>query len=459
MLETNQLKKERQLIHEQLYSYKIPNRLIVSASFNQIYCMQRKGIDTIHGQYDFSLIEESARELADLVYSDTCPIAGGGVSSRFASNIQLSGSRSFRMGADGYIQHPEVSAMEGNEYDELIADPYAFIVEKVVPRLYEGFDPGKAVESMRNFKMADMAREFDSNTLSSFISKLVQEKGYYTPPKGANGFTAAPFDFIADQLRSFSAISVDIRRNQNKLIDACEAIYPLIFKLGLPANPSYLGLVNTPLHMPMFMREKDVEKLWLPTYKRLCEQYAALGIRINAFCESDWTRLYDMLLELPSGIQLRFEYGDIKQIKDKLGKKFIIGTNFPLSMVKYATKQECIDKAKEIMDDTMDGGGILFGFDKGNFTVNDINLENYAAILNTVRDYGIYQNSGQQGCVAPLNTENFELETTREDLIKSKYTFSWEEFKKNNPFAPEEVKDRFRKFDEETIKYYFRLLV
>ncbi|MFZ7130840.1 MAG: uroporphyrinogen decarboxylase family protein [Eubacteriales bacterium] len=453
-----ELRQERELIFDQLYSYKVPKRLISRVVLNQIFVMQYGEVPIVDSQYNFSLLEKSARELCEIIYSDTCPIQGGGVTSRFASGTQLIKSKTFQMGKDGFIQHPNVVGMEPNNYDSLINDPFACLVDIVIPKLYGGINPNDAITTLRNISMSKMSIDYDSGVLANFISKLVEEKGYYTPPRGINGFTAAPFDFLADQLRSFSGISMDIRRNPNKVRDACEALYPLMFKLGIPSKISHLGLVNTPLHMPTFMREKDVRDLWLPTYKRLAEQYAALGIRINAFCEDNWDRYLDLLLELPAGIQLRFEYGDIKKIKDKLGKKFIIGTNFPINLLKHGTKQECINKAKEIMDDTMDGGGVVFGFDKGNFVLSNVNIENLNAVLETVRDYGVYCNAGEPSCVAPLNSEKFEYDIAQDEVIASKYTFDWNEFEKDYPYAPEITRKRFQKFDEDTMKYYLTLL-
>lgn len=458
-MSVNELKQERELIFNQLYNYKIPKRLISQVAFDQVFVMEYGDIDKVQGQYDFSLLETPANELCDKVYSDTCPIKGGGVSARFASGIQLIGSQSFQMGGDGFIQHPNVEGMNVEDYPELIEDPLATIVEKIIPRLFNGINLDDTYNTMRNIDMSKLAISYDTNVLSSIIRKLVEKNGYYTPPQGVNGFTAAPFDFLADQLRSFTGISMDLKRNRSKLEDACEALYPLMFKLGMPSNVSHLGLVNTPLHMPTYMREKDVRDLWLPTYKRLCQQYAALGVRINAFCEDNWERYLDLLLELPAGIQLRFEYGDIKKIKEKLGKKFIIGTNYPIMMLKHSTRQECIDKAKEIMDDTMSGGGVIFGFDKGSYTLSNINMDNLNAVLETVRDYGVYENAGEQSCVTPLNSENFKSDNSLDTTIQSKYTFNWDEFNRNYPYAPEKVKERFRKLDEETIKYYIRLLV
>lgn len=95
-MSVSNLKQERDLIFDQLYTYKIPKRLISQVAFDQIFVMEYGGIDKVQGQYDFSLLKKPAEELCDYFYSDTCPIKGGGPSSRFASGIQLTGSTSFQ---------------------------------------------------------------------------------------------------------------------------------------------------------------------------------------------------------------------------------------------------------------------------------------------------------------------------------------------------------------------------
>ncbi len=140
------------------------------------------------------------------------------------------------------------------------------------------------------------------------------EKYGYGPgvPPSANGFTAAPFDFIADQLRGFKEISMDVRRMPEKLAEACEAVYPIMFKKGLPSKPTGYSSIFLPLHMPTYIREKDFAKLWWPSFKRMIDEYASLGIQCKLYCEDDWTRYLDYLYELPTNTILVFEYGDPK---------------------------------------------------------------------------------------------------------------------------------------------------
>lgn len=65
----------------------------------------------------------------------------------------------------------------------------------------------------------------------------------------------------------------DLRSNT-----AVEALYPILVKKGLPKAASEYGHVFFPLHMPTFMQEADFAKHWWPTFKRMVEEYASMGI-------------------------------------------------------------------------------------------------------------------------------------------------------------------------------------
>lgn len=458
--EIKRLQEERQLIKDQLFSNKIPNRLSCEISFNQMYLMEWKGINPLEGQFNYSVIKDAAHELCESIFTDSSPVAGVGISSRLPLNMQLLDSKTMVMGASGFMQHPNVKGMEADEYDKLLADPYAFLAEYVVPRLYPGFTNNNAVMAYRNITMSDAARAADAVILNGMNREFSEEFGYYKgAPAGSGGFTAAPFDFLADQVRSFSEIVIDVRRNRQAVKDACEALLPLMFKLGMPSNPHPNGEISTPLHMAMFMRKKDVEELWLPTYKILCEQLAARGVRVSCFCEASWDNLFDIIEEFPTGQHLRFEKADMKTVKERFGKKYMIGTNFPIDKLRYDTKEECISATRKMLDDTMTGGGITFGFDKGNFTYGGINFENAVAVMDTVHEYGVYKNGGETSSLAPLNSEHFVPDSKFDEPIKSKYSFNWDEFHKKYPMVPEEhVRKRLEKDDVNVMKKYLMML-
>ncbi|MFZ7132380.1 MAG: hypothetical protein ACOWWR_08485 [Eubacteriales bacterium] len=452
-----QLQEERNQIFSDFWNNITPKRLPVSVGMYHHIVIEYAKKDIMEVQYDYTQLANTSDRICQILYSDTCPISGGGTPN-FAFYNAILNSQCFVMSAKGFVQHPEVVGMLENEYDEFLADPYAFMIEKVVPRQYKSLSLQEPVKRAHAMKIAMDAKDKDSMDFSSLSKPLIEKYGYYVgAPKGSVGTTRAPYDFLADLLRSFSGISTDLRRNRSKVVEATEALYPFMFNMGLVANPQSEGQVRIPLHMPTFMREKDFVEVYMPSFLRLIQEYASLGIRTSIFCEDDWTRYLDILQEFPAGTLLRFEYGDAKLFKEKLGKKFFIGGFFPTQLITTGSKQQCIDKIKELLDIMMPGGGYVFDFDKRPLVAADVNIDNLTAVTEYIRDHAFYDKPGQP-FGQKLNSEGFTCDIEKSSHYDSKYKFSWEEFKANNPYAPDIAKGRLEDLDNKMMKWYLSLL-
>ncbi len=452
------IQKERNQLFNDFYNNITPKRLPVSFGMHAFITAEIKNIDLKDMQFNYGLLGDVAEEVSQMFYSDMCPYRPIGMASRLPGCYQAIESQSFRMGDNGFMQHPDVVGMLEDEYDELIKDPYACILEKVLPRQHKALAATNGIK--HSIALDQMAREDARQRAISmpFITALTDKFGYYQgPPRGSGGFSAAPYDFLGDQLRSFSGISKDIRRNRSKVAEACEALLPLVFRLGLPDSPHPEGSVGMPLHMPTFMREKDFAEVWLPTFKRQVEQFAARGARLSAFCEDDWMRYLDYLQDLPAASVLKFEYGNPKLIKEKLGNKMIITGLFPVLLMRTGTKQQIIDKAKEILDIMMPGCGYLMEFDKAPLSIRDLNMDNFNALTEFLRDYAVYDHPGQP-FGTKLNSENFKIDEKIGDF-SSKYLTDWDVYKGKYPNTPNFMRDVLEGYDNETLKSYLGLLV
>ena len=453
--EAKALQQERNQLFHDFYNNIIPKRMPANGNIPLGYLAGYAKKDLKEVQYDYSLLKDACNELADLTYSDSLPMMGGADSAAYNEAL---GSTVYRMGASGFLQHPNVVGMFADEYDAFIEDPFALIVETIVPRMYKNLRPDNMYNLMKAYAVAKKVESKDIADFGAIVGPIAERKGYYSgAPRGSRGHSLAPMDFLADQCRSMSEISKDIRRCPQKIKDACDAIYPYIFALQTPTNPHPEGAVSTPLHMPTYMREKDFVELWMPSYKRMIREWASLGVRTSAFLETDWSRYYDIIHdEFPNGMMLRLEAVDPKLAKDKLGDKFIIGQLYPLDVLTNGTKQQVVDKAKEILDIMLPGGGYLFGFGKFPIVYEDVNLENYIALMEFVRDYAVYDNPGQP-YGKPLNSEGFKFDLTESRTIRSKYAFNWEEYKKENPYAPEHLRGRIQAAENEMMNFYLTL--
>ena len=87
-------------------------------------------------------------------------------------------------------------------------------------------------------------------------------------------------------------------------------------------------------------------------------------------------RHMDYLKTFNGSVKMQFEYGDPKLVKEKLsGTRHVITGFFPISLLQFGSEQEVKDKAKELIDILAPGGGYIFGFDKGLFSLEAIPLK------------------------------------------------------------------------------------
>ncbi|SNS15805.1 Uroporphyrinogen decarboxylase (URO-D) [Anaerovirgula multivorans] len=454
MLDVKALQQERISIFHDVYDNKIPKRVPVNISLPFEPIAEFGGIDLVEAQWKPLLIEEAVDKLCQTLYSDIC-LNGGSL--RYPSFYQTLQSQSFVMGSNGFFQHPEVEGMLPEEYNYLIEKPYDCLLEKVIPRQYKAVNLADPINTAISITKSLLGYKNDFMETGMLTAKMVEKYGYYTgTPVTAGGFTEAPFDFLADQLRGFKGVSMDVRRMPEKVAEACEALYPIVLKKGMPKTVSNYASVFLPLHMPTFMREKDFAKLWWPSFKKLLDEYASMGIHCRIFCEDDWTRYLDYLYELPTDTIMMFEYGDPKLIKEKLGKKHIITGLYPITMLKTHTKQQCVDKAKEMIDILAPGGKYIFSLDKNPLSIKDVNMENFCAVTECVRDYGVYSNADE---VAGMQFNKADYKALSSRKIESKYYKTWEQYKAHNPDVSDFGQEKLQAFEDSLFQYLMFLLL
>ncbi|ADL07554.1 uroporphyrinogen decarboxylase family protein [Thermosediminibacter oceani] len=451
MTDVKALQQERISIYQDVYNDKIPKRVPVNIGLPFEVIAQFGGLDLCEAQWNPAIVEEAVDKICQTVYSDICVFMG---SMRYPSFYEILKSQSFRMASNGFIQHPEVTGMFPEDYDYLIENPYDCLLERVIPRQYKAFNPEDPINCAINLAKSILAYNDDFMQSGIIIKKMEEKYGYYPGGLFSGGFTEAPFDFLSDQLRGFKGISMDIRRMPDKVAAACDALYPIVFKMGLP--PANSNQIFIPLHMPPFMREKDFEKLYWPSFKRLLDEYASMGIHCILFCEHDWTRYLDYLYELPTDTILWFEYGDPKVIKEKLGKKHIITGLYPVMNLKTKTKEECVEEVKRYIDILAPGGKYIFNFDKTPLLYGDIKLECLCAVAETVRDYAVYSNAGETAGMV-FNKEDYKVEPSRK--FESKYYKTWEQYKALNPEVSDFGRPKLENLEETIFHYLMFLLV
>lgn len=378
-------------LFKSIYEGRIPERVPISAKLPFEACIDYAGLSMVKAQWTFEGAEDAYDILCRKIHTDAMPVGG---EEKNPAVFKILDSQGYQVTSSGSIQHSDCVTLFSEEYDRFIENPMDFFMEKVLPRMFKGLDCDAA---QRSFILAKASTAFNERAVQvgQLTQKLGKKYGFFTPPAGSSAVVRAPFDLLGDFLRGFKGISSDLRRMPEKIGMACDALLPFQIFRGLPQNVSVLGSTFIPLHFAGYIRPKDFENIYWPSLKKFIEYLYCHGQVCQLFCENDWMRYLDYLYELPPATRFIFEYGDAQKIKDTLGKKHIISGLYPLTYLKTATKQKCIDKAKEYIDILAPGGNYIFSFDKNPLSLNSINLENYIAVIDYVAENTWYTNAGE----------------------------------------------------------------
>ena len=138
----------------------------------------------------------------------------------------------------------------------------------------------------------------------------------------------------------------------------------------------------------------------------------------------------------------------------KTGQKIYHHGFYPLTLLQTGTKEQCLDKAKELLDILAPGGNYIFGFDKGALTLNNINLENYLAVMNYIGENAYYDNAGESSLdFTPVTPPKIDILP-----LTSKYDFDWEAYKKRHPNFPPHLEPLMKKQMEQYRKKVIEFL-
>lgn len=366
---------ERLDIRNKTIAGEIPKRVFIVGCYTLDMACGYAGVDLLRAHYDPELRYKAFSAVCRDFYSDSYPCEF----MRFTGAYQTLGARNWVLSSTGTIQHPEIETMQPEDYDELIADPYGTIIDKLLPRVCSHLDAPASRRSMVMAKAVDCWNRYNQEN-NAMVAGLTEQHGYSDEFIKGN-LAVAPFDFLADQLRGFKSVTMDCRRLPDKVEAAVKAITPLMVKLALAngAQPGDIALM--PLHMAPYINMKTFERFYWPTFEELIIEVAKQGVGYNLFAEQDWTRYHEYLSRLPESTIIRFEEGEMKLLKETVGEKHVIAGFFDATITLTRSKEECIDEAKRILDTCAPGGRFYFALNKGIMDIKSIDVKKYQAVL------------------------------------------------------------------------------
>ncbi len=308
-------------------------------------------------------------------------------------------------------QYIEGEYMKADEYDDFINNPTDFWMRVFLPRTagaFEGFQylapfnpimtnpmgyilSASRPETMASFEaLLEAAREIGKwRDVVGRVSRQMLEEGY---PTFGGGMAGAPFDNFADALRGTQGIIMDMYRQPEKVIEATERLVPIIVKGAVRgANMSLSPVIMMPLHKgdKSFMSDKQFEKFYWPTFKKVLLGLVEEGLVPMPFAEGNYEPRLDYIKDMPrTSIVWYFEHMDMAKAKQVLGDVSCIAGNVPVSLLVTSTPEAVKESCRKLIETCAPGGGYILtggaGMSKGN-------PDNLHAMMDAAKEYGVYK--------------------------------------------------------------------
>ena len=310
-------------------------------------------------------------------------------------------------------QAVEGEYMTADEYDDLIDDPSHFFSHKYLPRAFGKLDSFPMLPNLTSIlEIYGLPYSFlpyglppVQDTLKALMEageealKWAQAMGGYEEemaslgyPGFTAGFSKAPFDTIGDTLRGTKGIMMDMYRQPDKLLEALDAITPIMIKLGVGAA-RMLGrpLIFIPLHKGAdgFMSDEQFKTFYWPSLKKVMLGLIDEGVVPFPAAEGGYNSRLDVVKDLPRGKTLwMMDQIDMFRAKETLGKNACLFGNIDLPMLSLGTPEEIKDYAKKLIDKVGKGGGYIMA--NGAF-FDQAKTENVKAFVDFSKEYGVYK--------------------------------------------------------------------
>ena len=304
----------------------------------------------------------------------------------------------------------DATYMEDDEYDEFIRNPGHFFLTKVWPRKHKKLK-GLSKISFNNVvefgHFASMAAFADPEVREALLTlmaagdqavqwneaqALLNETALaMQTPLGCIIGQNAPYDMLADNVRGYLNVPMDILEIPEKVKAAVEIMADLALQNVEQIAAMGLKYCFMPLHggTDDFMSDETYREFYLPTLRRVIDREIELGLTPYIFFEGKYQKRLELLRdELPKGKILgMFEQVDIADAKRILGGHMCICGNLPGALLAYGKPEEIVNETKKMLDVCAPGGGFVMDC---SIVIDHYKEENMDAWFRTTMEYGKY---------------------------------------------------------------------
>jgi uroporphyrinogen-III decarboxylase len=303
-----------------------------------------------------------------------------------------------------YIEPAEDQAfMRADEYDALIDDPTGFLYNVWLPRVSTEVSAIGAPSTYRNnvgLVKTAMAMLSYFYAFGPQIERLRTECGTVS---AISGIFKAPFDILADKLRGYVGLTMDMHTQPEKVLQACEALMPHLCHVGLTtADPKKQVPIGFWMHRGCvpFINPRQFESHYWPTLKPIIEEFWKQGHQTLFYGEGIWDYHYDTIAALPDrSIVFHVDRGDIFKAHQKFGHKFCLSGGIPNVLLSYGKPDEVRACCRKVLDEVAQDGGYIL--DASAIMQDDTSVENMRVMTQFVREHGVYSSGSTSASTLP----------------------------------------------------------
>ena len=322
----------------------------------------------------------------------------------------------YGLSADASFQFVEGEYMKADEYDAFLYDPTDFIIRTYWPRVFgkmnifgpqmmplrdvisyymganAGFIPFGMPQALETMEALRKAGEATIRALNGAVESA-QHLAAAGFPLYFGGCTQAPFDTLADYFRGTKGSMIDMYRQPEKVVRACEKLLPMMLEYAIGAakmsgNPRVL----IPLHKGAegFMSIEQFKKFYWPTFRELLISLINEGLTPICMVQGGYTSRLDIISNVPVGkVCYWFESVDLMKARATLAGKVCIKGLLPMSLLVAGSIDEVKAHCKILIDALGKDGGYIMGPAAG--SLQDAKVENVRAMFEFTREYGVYK--------------------------------------------------------------------
>lgn len=378
-LYTSKFENLQKALNRQEGAY-VPNMINNNAA--TINWVGKKAVDVVH---DPKAYAEAITAVFDEMWVDANLLCGSNFTPRRDEAFPMAENR---YSPDGTTPvHLQISPMKADEYDQLIADPAAFVANVLLPRKLEALYADR--DALKNaLKVYAEDKAYSLGQMGAEVKNVLADKyGVYSFLNMKEKLNT-PLDHIFDYFRGFRGTLTDLRRQPAKVQAAMDAIWEYRWESWMhkPIDAS-LGCTFQPCHIPAYLSPKQFAELYWPYEKKMIEHVAESGGKAYIILEGRWERILHYFLELPKDCcVLHVDDDDFLKVHEVLGHHQILCGGLKSADTMLKSFDQIKDDVKRVIDTCAPGGGFLFSTDKCWITPNDMN-QNLVDAYNFAHEY------------------------------------------------------------------------